>query len=116
MPRQTITAVAVTSKYPADKVTIAEVAADASNFEKMILTGREILIAHNTNAGSTARTVTITSVADAEGRTGDITATSIAAGAFAMFGPFALDGWKQSDGYLYFQASHAEIKYMAILM
>lgn len=115
MARQTITPVSVSGKWPTAFITLTATAADATNFEKMPFTGREILVAVNTNSGSTARSVTVTSVASPiTGRTGDIT-VSIPAGAYRMIGPLAVEGFRQSDGYLYFQATHAEVKYLAIL-
>lgn len=92
-----------------DGVSVTFTAADATNKQQVTLTGREIIIAHNTGAG--ARTVTITSVADDMGRTGDITADSIAAGGYHAYGPFPLEGWEQTDGKLYFEASHAEVEF-----
>jgi hypothetical protein len=87
------------------------VAADATNKEEVVITGREILIAQNTGAG--ARTVTITSVA-INGRTGDITSYSLGAGEFGVFGPFRREGWAQGTGKLYFEAEHAEVKWAVI--
>jgi hypothetical protein len=82
-------------------------AADAANFEQVTLTGTEIVIAHNT--GGSPYTVTITSIADAMGRTGDIATYSLAASDYAVFGPFKLEGWQQADGKLYFAASNASV-------
>lgn len=76
------------------------------------LSGRILLIAHNTNAG--AQTVTIDSVPDRNGRTGDITTYSIAAGRVAVFGPFDREGWAQSDGTLLAVGSHTDVKFAAV--
>jgi hypothetical protein len=70
-------------------------------------TGREILIVQNANVG--AKTVTITSVANAKKRTGDITTYSVGASEFAIFGPFPKDGWTQSTGLLHGAASAADV-------
>ena len=114
MPRTTLTPLTLLGSYPPIQPTALSmsqtlVAADATNKEQFAVTGKEILVAFNSNAGSTARTVTITSVADQFNRTGDITAYSVPKGALFMFGPAQLMGWKQSDGYVYVEASHAEI-------
>lgn len=93
----------------AGTMTLTLLAADTTNKEKFQVTGKEILVAYNSNAGSTARTVTITSVADEKGRTGDITTYSIAARKLFAFGPAQLAGWQQSDGYVYVEASDAEV-------
>lgn len=114
MARVTLTAQDALGSYPSLPIAsngadLTETAADATNKEQVLLTGRELIIAHNTGAG--ARTVTFTSVADALGRSGDITTYSIGAGEIAVFGPFKREGWAQSNGYLYIEASHAEVKW-----
>lgn len=97
----------------ADGVALTFVAADATNKEQVSLTGREVIVAWNSSA-DTARTVTITSVADEMGRTGDIATDSLAFGTFHVYGPFSLEGWEQTDGNLYFEASHADVKFAVI--
>jgi len=85
-------------------------AADATNKEQFFSTGKELVIAHNT--GVSTRTITITSVASARNnRTGDITTYSLGAGEYAALGPFEREGWMQSDGYIYLEASHADVKF-----
>ncbi len=95
---------------------LVEVAADATNKESTdIINGKTFVIAHNTGVG--ARTVTFTSVVDAQNRTGDITAYSIGAGEIAIFGPFHKNGWGQSGGdagKLFFEASHAEVLFSVL--
>lgn len=114
MARQTLTkTTATTTGWPTDGVTATVTAADATNKEQFALTGKEIIIARNSGAG--ARTVTITSVA-VNGRTGHITADSIAAGATHVYGPFNPNGWKQTDGMIYFEAEHAEVLYTVIVV
>jgi hypothetical protein len=83
-------------------------AANVADKNEFALTGREVVIIHNT--GASTRTYTITSVPDPFGRTGDITAQNIAAGAIHTIGPFGLLGWQQTGGTLYLEASHAEVK------
>lgn len=75
-------------------------------------TGREILLVRNDNAG--AQTVTIHSIADPYNREGDITAYSMAAGDYAVFGPFQSAAWRQSDGKLWFNGSAADV-FFAVL-
>ncbi len=88
-------------------------AANATDKEQFVASDKDIIVAHNTGAG--ARTVTITSVADAgNNRTGAITAYSIGAGEYAAFGPFNRQGWMQTDGYIYIEAEHAEVKFGVI--
>lgn len=98
-----------TSAYSAGAADLTMTAADATNKEQVAITGQELVIAHNT--GASAYTVTISSVADDQGRTGDVATYSLAAGDYAIFGPFGLEGWKQTDGKLYFEASNASVKF-----
>lgn len=110
MARQTHTVVQLLGPYPNPLAVAAAtqktaVAGDAVNFEQVRLTGKEVV--HIRNSGATGRVVTFTSVADEKGRTGDVSDT-IAAGKDAYYGPFAVAGWQQSDGMLYFAVAHAE--------
>lgn len=88
-------------------------AADTSNLNEVVLSGREILLVYNSD-GTNPYTFTVTSVADALGRTGDITTYSLAAGEYGVVGPFPVIGWSQSNGKLYFQGSNAAIKFAII--
>lgn len=113
MARQTQSVQAAAGPYPtlplsAGAATITGLAADATNKEQALFGsyGELMVIAQNTGVG--ARTVTFTSVVDPYKRTGDITTYSIAAGGIAVF-RFRKEGWRQTDGYLYFEASHAEV-------
>lgn len=117
MARQTIAK--VTPKSPdaatiaANSADVAFTACDATNKEQFASTGRELVLFQNTGAG--ARTVTISSVADDLNRTRDVETYSIGAGEFALFGPFPLKGWRQtSDGNVYCEAEHAEVKILVI--
>lgn len=92
----------------ADSLDITMTAADASNGNRFLGTGRELVIVRNSGAG--ARTFTLTSVASATSkRTGDITTYSLAAGDVAVFWVGSLEGWRNTDGYVYLSGSHAEI-------
>jgi hypothetical protein len=83
------------------------VASDGISFP---MTGREIMVVRNIHA-TVAQTLTITSVPDSRGRTQDITAYSLAAGAFAAFNASQLEGFKQADGNLYAAGSTTDIKF-----
>lgn len=114
MPRTALTKTTLTTNgFPTAGVTATVTAADAANQNSCTFTGKEVIIARNSGAG--ARTVTITSVSYL-GRTGHITAQSIAAGATAVFGPFSIEGWRQTDGSLYFEGSHAEILFTVLVL
>jgi hypothetical protein len=84
-------------------------AADAVNYNDVVARDGQMVVAHNT--GASAYTITITSSANAYGRLGNITTYSLGAGEYAIFGPFRMDGWVQSDGRLYFEASNAAVKF-----
>jgi len=70
-------------------------------------TGRQLLLVRNTDAS--AQTVTITSV-PRNGRSGDVTAYSLAAGEFAIFGGFDRAGFSQSDGTVRVEASDGTVE------
>ena len=121
MPRAPVTPLTLLGSYPvlpltAGSATFAPTAADAVNLNLAAFgsASKLLVIAYNSDVG--AQTVTITSVADQFQRVGDITAYSIAAGQFGIFGPFLQQGWKQSDGNLYFAASSANVKFFVIQM
>lgn len=95
--------------YSAGAADLTMTAADAVNYEEVAFTGTEIVIAHNT--GASPYVVTISSVADAQGRTGDIDSYSLAADDYAVFGPLKLEGWLQVGGLLYFEADNAAVKF-----
>ena len=81
-----------------------------------IVSGKTLVLAHNTDSG--AHTVTFTSVVDSQNRSGDVTAYSIAAGATALFGPFVTQpaGWAQSTpaSSLWMDANDATVKWIVI--
>lgn len=114
MARQTLTKSNSPGPNPTAGVVVTMTAADTTNNEQFALTGREVLIIHNTGASS--YTYTITSVADPYGRLGDITTQSIAAGAIHTVGPFGLAGWQQTGGYLYLEASNTAVKFGVIAL
>lgn len=66
------------------------------------------------NGDSNAQTCTIESVKDSQSRTGDIATYALAAGATAVFGPFAADGWRQTDGSIHAKGSHADVVFAVV--
>jgi hypothetical protein len=112
MPRVVHTPVAAPGTQNYTGAALTQLAADTVNKEEVVITGKELVLAQNSDVG--AHTVTITSVADNLGRTKDIAAVSLAAGELRIFGPFGLEGWRQSDGFLYFEANHATIKFSVL--
>lgn len=77
-----------TLDYDGDVITWT--ANDGTNGNSATFTGAEMILARNDNAG--AQVCTVTSVADAFGRTRDAS-FSVPAGAYRMFGPFKKEGW-----------------------
>lgn len=92
------------SYYPATPLTattagMTMTTGDASNGHVTpIVDGKTVVMAINTDT-MTARTITITSVADGQNRKGDITAYSMPAGGLIIhsFGPFKQAYWNQSS-------------------
>lgn len=113
MARVTHTAQAGTGKYPTTLTALTFTAADAVNFEQTLHTGRELIVVRNSH-GSTAYDFTLTSVAsNATGRTGT-EVVELAAGAIHVVGPLGIDGWRQSDGMLYFAGENAAILFAVV--
>ena len=108
------TALGAYGTYSAGAADLTMTAADASEKNSFTCTGNDLVIAHNT--GAVERTITISSVADPYNRTGDITAYALGAGEYAVFGPFKVRGWQQSDGKIYLEANHAEVKFGVVAL
>jgi hypothetical protein len=110
MARTAITKTVALGAYPASLTTVVLTlaAADVANKNHFVCSGdsKELLIARNSGAGP--HNLTITSKADTFNRTGDIV-RAMAAAEVAIFGPFKVTGWKQSDNSVYLEADHAEV-------
>lgn len=98
--------------YDTAGVAITWQAADTVNNNHFLSTGKEILLARNDDVGP--QTVTVTSTADPQGRTGDITADSIAASAYATYQKFPVSGWRNTAGEIVVTASDAAV-FLAVL-
>lgn len=83
-------------------------AEDTTNHSQFAASGQEIVLVQNTDVSS--HTYTITSIADPYGRTGDVNAVSIAAGAIHVL-KLGIEGWRQVDGKVYLQANDATVKF-----
>jgi len=114
MARTSIASQAAKGTYGTAGLALTFTAADASNGNQFTLTGREILIIFNAHATS-AKTVTLTSAPNSKGRTGDITAQSLTAQTYYVFGPIKdKAGWAQAGGVLYLDAQDNNIQYAII--
>ena len=96
----------------AGAATLSFTAANVTDKNEYITTGRELIIARN--VGASPYTVTVSSAPDKLGRTKDITAYSIAANSVMMLGPVPLDGFKQTGGKVYLEASNASIEFAIV--
>jgi len=85
-------------------------ASAGSSGNSFVASGRELLLAYN--SGSVAATMTVESEDDALGRAEDITAYSLAAGDYAVFGVGLTNtkGWKDSSGLIQLTTTTANIK------
>ncbi len=99
--------------YGVGTVTGAWLPADVANKEQVTLTGNELIIAYNSDAGG-AHTVTVTSVVNDRQRVKDITAYSIALSSTAIFGPFPVRGWRSAGGLLLFESDSATVKFIVV--
>jgi hypothetical protein len=112
MARVTHSVVDVQGPYPvgtisANAADITFTAADVANKEQCALDYPVIVLCWNTD-GANPYTVTFDTVTETA-----ITAYSIGAGELAAF-EFRGHGWKQSDGYLHFEANNAAIKFAVL--
>lgn len=116
MPRTALTVLTPKGPFPgtvaADDLDYTYAVGDTVNNNSFPATGRELLLIENVNVG--AQTVTFLSVADTFKRTADITAYSVGPSEFAVFWFGSITGWKQTDGNIYINPGHADVK-MAVL-
>lgn len=117
MARTTLNKTTPLGSFPSLPLTVetADVvftAADTSNKNQFRLEPGDLVLAWN--SGASPYTVTLTSAPDGRNRTGDITSYSLAAADVAVFGPFELEGWRQTDGMFYLEASNAAVKFAII--
>jgi len=115
MARQAHTHQTGTGKYPvlADLGELTWLAADAAEFEQTEYHDRVVILARNVSA-DTDYDVTITSVASSlTGRTGTLT-FELPFGETMLIGPLGADGWRQSNGQLYFAGENAAIEFAVV--
>lgn len=91
-------------------------AAGSTDTDTFACTGRQILLAFN--SGGSPYTITITSVDDSFGRSEDITAYSLAAGDYAVFGVGLTNqaGWKQTNGTIIVDVENAAVKWAVLTL
>jgi len=118
MARVTMTAVTplgpyITGQPAANALDLTFTAADATNKQQVAFNGPKLILARNGHA-TTAYTVTLTSKADNRGRSQDVTTYSLEAGDVMAFKIDSAEGWQQTDGYLYFEASNASVLFCVV--
>ncbi len=96
-----LTKTALKGPYPAVPASAGGTAitfTSTTGADEFVYTGKEVLIAWNNGVTGTA-TVTVTSVKNAQNRTGDAVMAAIPTGGFVVFGQFNnSDGWLAADG------------------
>lgn len=116
MPTTAITVQSAPSSWATSATAITWTAADAANGNHIVYptSGMKlILLARNVHAANTY-TVAVTSVADPTyGRTGDVAATNIAAGAQKII-QLTAAGWKNSSDQIAFAGNNASVEFAAI--
>lgn len=116
MARTVITKTTAPGNYAVAGVTLAFTAADSTNNNSFAFTGHEVLVVRNKHA-SAAKTFTVNSAPNGRGRTKDVTAQSLVAGAYAVLGPFRQkEGWAQSDGSIYLTGEDNNIEFAVVVL
>lgn len=106
MPRATLVATEITR---AGVAAPAETTGDPSGNHQFANDGKSFLLVRNSNAGSTARTVTIETPGTVDAQAIADVAISIPAGASRYIGPFPPSVYN-SDGLVLVDVDHAELK------
>jgi hypothetical protein len=78
-----------------------------ANGNQTPITGAEVFIFHNNATGS--RPLLIESVDDQLGRQEDLSVT-LTSGTYRFVGPMKIEGWRQSDGNLYYESTATQIR------
>jgi hypothetical protein len=82
-------------------------ATPAPDGNQVACSGRELVILDN-GSGTGDNTVTFTSAKDSAGRQGTLEYV-VPQGELHQIGPFPIDEWQQTDGYLYIDSDSAEV-------
>jgi hypothetical protein len=106
MARTELTVIDLPGALDIDGTVLTWTAADQTNKNFAVITGREILLIRNDNVG--VQTVTVHSAPDHLSREGDLVFTDIAASAYAIGGPFPVYGWANA-GQLDIDAAAADV-------
>ena len=88
-------------------------AADVPNKNEFPLTGREMILVRNVD-GVAPHNIGLTSAADPQKRTADITSYAVALDGFSIFWAGDIIGWRQTDGNFYLEADDAQIEFAIV--
>src|SRR5947209_8483154 len=81
-----------------------------------LVSGKTVVLTKNVHT-TTAFTMTVKSVADSQGRLGDITSYSVVALATSSFGPFLTAGWNQSSpAGLWLDSASSNLQYAVLTL
>ncbi len=111
MARTALAVVAAPGTWSNAGAALALAAGDAVNGNEVVHSGPLLIVAFN--SGAAPYNVTVHSVPDRYGRSGDIV-QAVNAGAYAVLGPFLPPGWMQPDGKLNIDVSNAAIELAAV--
>lgn len=115
MARTALTKTVAPGSYPTAGVTVTWNTGDATLYNDFVFTAAELVLARNDHA-TDPQNVTIESIADEMGRTGNVV-QAIAAGKTYCFGPFRnKTGWLQSGGKFHITPATTDIKLAVITL
>ena len=109
-----LTASVAPGAYASATVNCTVNGSDTVNDNYIVVTGNDLILAHNlSGAGAT---ITLTSTDCPEGYSGTITAHAIGDTEMHMFGPMKALGWGDGDGHIIVSGSHANLKLIAVTL
>ncbi len=116
MTRVALTPIVLARAFDATPcTTLSWTAADTSDFNRFRLSGQELLLVRNVH-GVTTYSYTLHTVADPFGRTRDMTAHNILAGAVHCLARLPITGFRQSDGYVWISGNNSNIQFAVLDM
>ena len=90
-------------------VEVTQTVADLDAGNKFAASGDDLVIVYN--SGADDHRVTVEAMPDLQGRVVGVDKFSVGAGGVAILGPYDVDGWRQSDGYIYLTGDSDELKF-----